>query len=157
MKNILKFFEYFMDETSNKIGDSSTEELTVTRIKNGFRLFANNFVIEIKDNPVPSIDSKLEELLKLLKGTILCKIPINAKDYCVEDTNILHAFKTLQDYLQNGVETKKEQPKLPTDLKIARMEIMSKHVNLRNSDNLVDRDLYHAFLDWEKEMWRLMR
>jgi hypothetical protein len=97
MKNILKFFEYFMDETSNKIGDSSTEELTVTRIKNGFRLFANNFVIEIKDNPVPSIDNYKKIVAY-----------INNFDTIEQIDKVL-----IEDYikkLQNGVETNKEQP-----------------------------------------------
>jgi len=57
---------------------------------------------------------------------------------------------------QNGVETNNGQPKISTDLKIAIMKLMEKHVDLRNSDELKDVDLYHKFLDWEKEMWKLL-
>jgi hypothetical protein len=119
MKNILKFFEYFMDETSNKIGDSSTEELTVTRIKNGFRLFANNFVIEIKDNPVPSLDRIKVGKICPTDSTML----LDDKEYSIESNawNIISLLKDdklglLLDYvyknfdkdlIQNGVETKK--------------------------------------------------
>lgn len=39
MKELIKLFnEEFMDETCDDIGDTSTELLSVTRIKNGFKL-----------------------------------------------------------------------------------------------------------------------
>lgn len=58
--------------------------------------------------------------------------------------------------IDKPVETTNEQPTLPTDLKIELSKVMSKHINLRNSDKITDRDLYHSFLDWEKEMYRLI-
>lgn len=38
LSNLIEFFENFMDDTSNEIGDSSTEDITVTRIKGGLML-----------------------------------------------------------------------------------------------------------------------
>lgn len=56
--------------------------------------------------------------------------------------------------INKPVETTNEQ--LPINLKIKLMKIMSKHVDIRNSDNLTNIDLYHSFLDWEKEIWELI-
>jgi len=58
--------------------------------------------------------------------------------------------------INKPVETTNEQPKIPQNLRIEIMKIMSKHTELRNSDKITDKDLYHAFLDWEKEMWKII-
>lgn len=70
--------------------------------------------------------------------------------------NTLELDDMYEKLINKPVETTNEQPKLQTDLKIELMRIMAKHVDLRNSDKLVDIDLYHSFLDWEKEMYRLI-
>jgi hypothetical protein len=51
------------------------------------------------------IDKSLPTLLKLLKGSILCKLPINPNDYKLVDVNLLHAYKKVENALQNSVET----------------------------------------------------
>ena len=38
LSNLIKFFSTFMDKTCIDIGDSSTEDIQVTRLKNGFML-----------------------------------------------------------------------------------------------------------------------
>lgn len=63
----------------------------------------------------------------------------------------------LYELINKPVTTTNEQPKIPLDLKMQLMEIMCKHIELRNSDKITDVSLYHAFLDWEKEVWKLLQ
>lgn len=65
-------------------------------------------------------------------------------------------IKEILKLINKPVETTNEQPKIPLDLRIEIMKIMGQHVDLRNSAALTDRDLYHKFLDWEKEMWKII-
>lgn len=94
-------------------------------------------------NTVPSLDNKDIRILRDF-----------TKHY------IGNEFRKLEDklnlILQNGVETTKEQPKISLDLKIQIMKLMDKHVELRNSDDLTNRNLYHKFLDWEKEVYKII-
>ncbi len=96
-------------------------------------------------NPVTQIDYQ-KEITKLFK-----LYQLNSESYIharlIEDLIILFEKNKV-------VETTKEQ--LPINLKLKLMELMGKHVDLRNSNKLTDTPLYHSFLDWEHKMWKLM-
>jgi len=108
----------------------------------------------IEDNPVPSLESKK---LAWKFGKLLWDNEYAQDVGTFENPKQTNMKKIFDNFLkQNGVETNNGQPKISTDLKIAIMKLMEKHVDLRNSDELKDVDLYHKFLDWEKEMWKLL-
>jgi len=77
-------------------------------------------------------------------------------DELSKNTNCLDCIFSYIELINKPVETTNEQPKIPQNLRIEIMKIMSKHTELRNSDKITDKDLYHAFLDWEKEMWKII-
>lgn len=82
--------------------------------------------------------------------------PSNADQATMQHLFLELARALNADLINKPVETTKEQPPLSTDLKIKLSNLMSAHVKLRNAEAIEDMDLYHAFLDWEKEVMRLI-
>lgn len=72
-----------------------------------------------------------------------------------EDSKVEFLENQILMLINKPVTTTNEQPK-DDNLKIELMKLMEKHVDLRNSDGITSRDLYHSFLDWEKELFRLI-
>ena len=64
--------------------------------------------------------------------------------------------KEYQKLINKPVETTNEQLNDNFDLKNKIMNLISEHMKLRNEDGVKDINLYHKFLDWEKELVKLM-
>lgn len=89
LNNLIKFFENLMDPTSNEVGDSSTEDIKITRIKNGL-LLSNEWskdVIILQNGVETDKEQPNKDEIKSMQNFLLSK----ATEI---DASILEAYLT---------------------------------------------------------------